>query len=122
MQIRLFHKLLLVLVGTTLCSVLLFAGFAHWYSSRSFLHYLNDERNARLDALSEQLLAIHERDGDWRSLQHNEHAWRRLVRAVARSNKDDDERARAATVSDVRRAAHAVANCPVHASCRSDAL
>ena len=40
MQLKLFHKLLLVLVGTRLCSVLLFAGFAHWYSSRSLVRYL----------------------------------------------------------------------------------
>ena len=31
---------MLVLVGTSLCSVLLFAGFAHWYSSRSLVRYL----------------------------------------------------------------------------------
>lgn len=66
MQLKLFHKLFLVLVGTSLCSVLLFAGFAHWYSSRSFLRYLNDARDARLAALSERLLAVYARDGDWR--------------------------------------------------------
>ena len=47
MQLRLFHKLFLVLVGTSLCSVLLLAGFAQWYSSRSFVRYLNEQRDAR---------------------------------------------------------------------------
>ena len=31
---------MLVLVGTSLSSVLQFAGFAHWYSSRSLVRYL----------------------------------------------------------------------------------
>ena len=84
MRLKLFHKLFLVLVGTSLCSVLLFAGFAHWYSSRSFLRYLNDEREARLTALSEQLLVVHERDGDWRALQDDARAWRRLLREAMR--------------------------------------
>lgn len=92
MRIRLFHKLLLVLLGTTLCSVLLFAVFAQTYSSRSFLRYLNDERNTRLDALSEQLLRIHARDGDWHTLRHDERAWRQLLRAVGRGDRTDDDR------------------------------
>ena len=87
MQLRLFHKLFLVLIGTSLCSVLLLAGFAQWYSSRSFVCYLNEQRDARLGALSEQLLEIHARDGDWRALHQNERAWRRLLRTVGRSQQ-----------------------------------
>ena len=78
MRLKIFHKLFLVLVGTSVCSLLLFASFAHWYAQRSFLRYLNDEREARLSALSEQLLVIHGRDGDWRSLRDDGRAWRRL--------------------------------------------
>lgn len=85
MRLKLFHKLFLVLVGTSVCSLLLFAGFAHWYSSRSFLRYLNDEREARLTALAERLLLVHERDGDWHALRDDPRAWRRLLRDAMRS-------------------------------------
>ncbi len=91
MRLKLFHKLFLVLVGTSLCSVLLFAGFAHWYSSRSFLRYLNDEREARLTALSEQLLVLHERDGDWHVLRNDEHEWHRLLREAMRSSMSGED-------------------------------
>ena len=91
MRIKLFHKLFLVLIGTSLCSVLLFAGFAHWYSSRNFLRYLNDDRDARLMALCEQLLTVYARDGDWHTLQGDERAWHRLLREVMRSSIDKDE-------------------------------
>jgi two-component system sensor histidine kinase BaeS len=91
MRLKLFHKLFLVLVGTSLCSVLLFAGFAHWYSSRSFLRYLNDERDARLAALSEQLLTVHERDGDWHALKDDERAWHRMLREAMRSGMPGED-------------------------------
>lgn len=92
MRLKIFHKLFLVLVGTSVCSLLLFASFAHWYAQRSFLRYLNDEREARLSALSEQLLVIHGRDGDWRSLRDDGRAWRRLLREAMRPTVLDDER------------------------------
>ncbi len=91
MRLKLFHKLFLVLVGTSLCSVLLLAGFAHWYSSRSFLRYLNDERDARLAALSTQLLIVYEHDGGWQSLRDNERAWHRLLRDAMRPTQLGDD-------------------------------
>ena len=99
MRIKLFHKLFLVLIGTSLCSVLLFAGFAHWYSSRNFLRYLNDDRDARLMALCEQLLTVYARDGDWHTLQGDERAWHRLLREVMRSSIDKEEGAPPPTLS-----------------------
>ena len=90
MRLKLFHKLFLVLAGTSLCSVLLFAGFAHWSSARNFLRYLNDEREARLTALSDQLLAVYERDGDWQALQDDQRAWHRVLRDAMRAGTAGD--------------------------------
>jgi two-component system sensor histidine kinase BaeS len=90
MRLKLFHKLFLVLAGTSLCSVLLFAGFAHWSSTRNFLRYLNDDRETRLAALSEQLLAVYERDGDWQVLQDDQRAWHRVLRDAMRAGGAGD--------------------------------
>lgn len=92
MRLKIFHKLFLALVGTSVCSLLLFASFAHWYAQRSFLRYLDDEREARLAALGEQLLTVHGRDGDWRSLRDDQRAWRRLLREAMRPALPDDDR------------------------------
>ncbi|MBX9606128.1 MAG: HAMP domain-containing protein [Gammaproteobacteria bacterium] len=86
MRLRLFHKLLLVLAGTSLVSVLLFAGFAHWYIHQSFLRYLNEAREQRLESVAEALEALYRRDGDWRALRDDPHAWRLLLRRVMRAS------------------------------------
>lgn len=86
MRLRLFHKLLLVLIGTSLVSVLLFAGFAHWYIHQSFLRYLNEAREQRLESVAEALEALYRRDGDWRALRDDPHAWRLLLRRVMRAS------------------------------------
>ena len=48
------------------------------------MRYLNDARDARLAALSEQLLAVYARDGDWQALSANARAWHRLLRDAMR--------------------------------------
>ncbi|MBK8960425.1 MAG: HAMP domain-containing protein [Proteobacteria bacterium] len=92
MRLKLFHKLFLVLVGTSVLSLVLFASFAHWYAQRSFLRYLNDEREARLAVLSEQLLAVHARDGDWHALRDDPRAWRQLLREAIRAPRQTEDR------------------------------
>ncbi|MBK6660760.1 MAG: HAMP domain-containing protein [Proteobacteria bacterium] len=92
MRLKLFHKLFLVLVGTSVLSLVLFASFAHWYAQRSFLRYLNDEREARLAVLSEQLLAVHARDGDWHALRNEPRAWRQLLREAMHAPLQNEDR------------------------------
>ena len=83
MQPKLFHKLLTALIVASLTSVVLFAVIAHWYSTRSFLRYINDERETRLTALVRELGDLYERDGSWRVLQEDGDAWRRFLREAA---------------------------------------
>ena len=91
LRLKLFHKVLLVLLVTSLCSVVLFAGIAHWYTTRSFLRYLDDERDSRLTTLVEQLTDIYQHDGDWHRLRDDRHTWHRLLRDAMRAAPSEVE-------------------------------
>lgn len=103
---RLFHKLFAAIALASLASVVSFALGAQWYMQRSFVRYLNEERNARLEELATELGLRYAEEGSWTSLRENPRAWRRLLfinagvkreaqeNATALSDDDDDGSAR----------------------------
>ena len=54
-QIKLFHKLLGAFIVASLASIVLFASIAHWTMGRSFLQYINDAREQRLETFASSL-------------------------------------------------------------------
>jgi two-component system sensor histidine kinase BaeS len=76
---KLLHKLLAALIVASLTSIVLFALIAHWYAQRSFLRYLNEEREARLAAVATELRERYAEEGSWDSLRGDPRAWRRLL-------------------------------------------
>lgn len=92
MRIRLFHKLLLALETTSLASIVLFAFVAQVYLGKSFVRYINEAQAQRLEQLAETAAEHYAEHGDWRALEGNRRAWRRMMRSAARDGDAFDER------------------------------
>ncbi|MCB1747926.1 MAG: HAMP domain-containing protein [Gammaproteobacteria bacterium] len=84
MRIRLFHKLFLAIALASFGSIVLFAASAHWVMQRSFVRYLNEAREARLESLAGNLATHYADSGGWDALRGDRRGWRRLLLDVER--------------------------------------
>ncbi|MGE0483111.1 MAG: ATP-binding protein [Gammaproteobacteria bacterium] len=79
MRVRLVHKLFLAIVLASFGSIVLFAATTHWVMQRSFVHYLNEARETRLQDLAENLAEHYAASGGWQALRGDRRTWRRLL-------------------------------------------
>lgn len=87
-RIRLFHKLLLALVATSLASIVLFGIGAQTYFGRGFVRYLNEIQAQHLEDVAEAAAEHYREHGGWTSLEGRRRAWRAIVRAGAHDGTD----------------------------------
>lgn len=79
MRIRIWHKLALTLVITTLIVLVLTVLLSRWYFDRGFLGYLNEIQNQRIELLNSRLIEQYADHGNWQFLRGNRHIWRRIL-------------------------------------------
>jgi len=82
-------KLFLTLLAATALLVAVMSLLIQWSFERGFLGYLHNIEEQRLVRLAANLEEAYSSSGDWRFLQENEWAWKRLVRQAISGQEPD---------------------------------
>lgn len=79
MQMRIRHKLFLVLLAASVLVALVGLGLTRWSFNRGFVDYLNALESQRLDALASTLIEVYRAEGSWEPLTRDPRRWRAIM-------------------------------------------
>jgi two-component system sensor histidine kinase BaeS len=100
---KIFSKLLLVLVLMTSLLFISLYMLVQWGFDRGMLNYVNQREVQSLELLSDNLVALHQHTGNWQVLTENHRRWHDLLRQSMQGNRLNENQIEALITSDFRR-------------------
>ncbi|MBF0264490.1 MAG: HAMP domain-containing protein [Gammaproteobacteria bacterium] len=87
MHLKIWHKLALILIICSLLSLAIGLGLSHHHFKQSFIDYLQQQENKRLDLLSKDLLQAYQKAGSWEFIRANKRLWTYYLRSIGNINR-----------------------------------
>lgn len=81
MNLKIWHKLALILIAITTLTVVMSIGLSQRSFKKGFLDYLYQQQQRRLENLGNNLLMAYDENGDWEFIRDNNRLWFFYLRA-----------------------------------------